>query len=294
MINRSGDAKAAMRTDLAAELDLSDREGIEEHHENASGIDISTIKIVSEGAEKRLGKPRGEYVTIDVGQVWLASDESLEKTAEVVAGKLISLAEKMCGKRPVRVLVAGLGNRRITADALGSETVDLLTVTRHLREHRELFELFGGTELSAVAPGVLGETGIEAALLVKGASEAAQPELVVAIDSLAARSTERLATTVQLGTSGISPGSGTGGRRIPINMETVGAPVLAFGIPTIVDSATLVLDALEAAGVDGVTDALRGVLSNGRDFFVTPKETDMMVRELSRLSARAIGLAFAN
>ena len=293
-MNESSTSQAAMRTDLASELDLSDREGILELHEQVSGIDISTIKIVSEGAEKRLGKPRGEYITIDVGKVWLASDEQLEKTAEAVAGKLMSLAEKMCGKRPRRVLVAGLGNRRITADALGSETVDLLTVTRHLREHQELFELFGGTELSAVAPGVLGETGIEAALLVKGAAEAAQPELIIAIDSLAARSTERLATTVQLGTSGISPGSGTGGRRIPINADTAGAPVLAFGIPTIVDSATLVLDALEAAGVDHVSDTLRGVLSNGRDFFVTPKETDMMVRELSRLSARAIGLAFAH
>lgn len=283
----------AVRTDLAAELDLTDRNGVDERTETRSGFHVSTIRIQTKAAAERLGKPTGEYITIDIGKIWLEGDERVSAAAGIIAGKLARLAEEMCGEIPERILIAGLGNRHITADALGDEVVGMITVTRHVKANRELFGLLGGREISAIAPGVLGETGIETAKLVAGAVRAAKPQIVVAVDALAARSTDRLATTVQLGSSGISPGSGIGGRRLAINEETLGVPVIALGVPTVVDSSTLVTDALEKAGMTGITEELRHVLESGRSFFVTPKETDTIIKELAELSARAITLAFS-
>ncbi len=285
--------KKDYRTDLAAELDLSERSGIGENFEEIGNVKVNTVEIITESAAKRLGKPCGKYITVDIGKIWLASDSDFENAAKVISDKLVLLCEEMCGKIPESVLIAGLGNRRITADALGDETVGLITATRHLRTKSErLFGLLGGREISAVVPGVLGQTGIESAEMVLGVCKEVNPALVIAIDSLCARSTERLATTVQLGSSGISPGSGIGNHRRSIDRETLGIPVIAFGVPTVVDSSTLVLDALERAGIKNPDSKLLEVLENGRGFFVTPKETDTIVRELSRLTARALTLTF--
>ncbi len=281
------------RTDLAAELDLADRQNINETTEKHGRITVSTVEILTSSAAKRLGKPIGKYITLDIGKIWFASDENFDIAAGLISAKLTMLAEELCKKTPESVLIAGLGNRRITADALGDETVGLITVTRHLRSlNRNLFSMLGGKEISAVAPGVLGQTGIETAELIHGVCEQVRPELVIAIDSLCARSTERLATTVQLGSSGISPGSGIGNHRRAITKESLGIPVIAFGVPTVVDSATLVLDALEKAGIDEPDERILKVLDNQKGFFVTPKETDTIVRELSRLAAKAITMSF--
>ena len=282
-----------LRTDLATELDLSDRNGIHESDEVIDGFHVSGISILTDSAAKRLGKPKGRYVTIDIGRIWLSDDKRQSLASDLIAKKLASLSEELVGHRPESLLIAGLGNRRITADALGDEVCGLLTVTRHIKPHKELYELLGGREISAVTPGVLGQTGIESAELVAAACERVKPELVIAIDSLCARSTDRLATTVQLGSSGISPGSGIGNRRRAIDSETLGVPVIALGIPTVVDSSTLVRDALEKAGIDEISDELRNVLENGRSFFVTPKETDTIIRELSRLVADSLMSAFS-
>ena len=281
------------RTDLAAELDLTDRAGITESETSTDGFRVSEIVIVTDEAAKRLSKPKGRYITIDVGKLWLETDDTLGKAAKLIASKLSELARELVGHAPESVMVIGLGNRRITADALGDETCGLLTVTRHVKSHKALYELLGGRELSALTPGVLGQTGIESAELAAAACEHVKPELVVAIDSLCARSTDRLATTVQLGSTGISPGSGIGNRRLAINAGTLKVPVIALGIPTVVDSSTLVWDALEKAGIDEPCESLRGVLENQKSFFVTPKETDTIVRELSRLCAGAITAAFS-
>lgn len=281
------------RTDLAAELDLSSCQDISERREVRGNVEVSTVEILSEDAAKSLGKPCGKYITLDVGRIWLASDEDFENAANVISEKLLLLSKELCQKMPERVLVAGLGNRRITADALGDEVIGLITVTRHLKSlNNKLFGMLGGREISAVAPGVLGQTGIETAEVIRGVCNEVSPELVIAIDSLCARSTERLATTVQLGSTGISPGSGIGNHRRALTLETLGVPVIAFGVPTVVDSATLVLDALEEAGIDKPDERLFEVLTNRRGFFVTPKETDSIVRELSRLTARALTLSF--
>lgn len=281
------------RTDLAAELDLTDRSSINETVENSNGVTVTTVEILTDTAAERIGKPKGKYITLDIGRVWLDSDDAFENKARLISDKLTLLCEELCQKPPESVLIVGLGNRHITADALGDEAVGLITVTRHLKTHNtRLFTLLGGKEITAVAPGVLGQTGIEAAETVLGICEQVKPSLVIAIDALCARSTERLATTVQLGSSGITPGSGIGNHRRAINRETLGIPVIAFGVPTVVESATLVLDALSEAGIDEPDGRLLDVLSNRRGFFVTPKETDTIVRELSRLTARALTLTF--
>lgn len=281
------------RTDLAAELDLTDRQSIKEVSETFGKVTVSSVEILTEEAAKRLSKPKGKYITLDIGRIWLASDSDFEAAAAVISKKLTELAIELCQREPERILIAGLGNRRITADALGDEAVGLITVTRHLRRHNDrLFTLLGGKEISAVTPGVLGQTGIETAEVIRGVCDEVKPELVIAIDALCARSTERLATTVQLGSTGINPGSGVGNHRLAIDRSTLGVPVIAFGVPTVVDSATLVLDALTRAGIEEPDERILRVLSNGRGFFVTPKETDTIVRELSRLTARALTLSF--
>lgn len=280
------------RTDLAAELDMTDRDGIEEYRETNNGFALSEIRIVSNAASKRLGKPVGRYITIEIGKIWLGSDEKVEDAAKLTAAKISELANELVGHAPKSILIIGLGNRRITADALGDETCGLLTVTRHIRPHKALYELLGGREISALTPGVLGQTGIESAEIAAATCERIHPEIVLAIDSLCARSIDRLATTIQIGSSGISPGSGIGNRRLALDEKTLKVPVIALGIPTVVDSSTLVTDALERAGME-IPNELSDILETGKSFFVTPKETDTIVRELSRLCANAITLAFS-
>lgn len=281
------------RTDLASELDLTDREGIDEQLTEKNGFQISDLRIATDSAARRLSKPKGRYITIEIGRIWLASDSKLDRAVKTIAALLSEMSAELIGKIPDSLMVVGLGNRNITADALGDAVCGLLTVTRHIKDSKHLFALLGGHELSAFAPGSSGQTGISSAELVSAACERVRPELVIAIDSLCAYSIDRLAVTVQLGSSGISPGSGVGNRQAAIDSRLLGIPVIALGIPTVVDSSTLVTDALEKAGIDEYPPELEAVLENGRSFFVTPKETDTMLRELSRLLADSIELAFS-
>jgi spore protease len=147
--------------------------------------------------------------------------------------------------------------------------------------------------LAAIAPGVVGQTGIETAELIRSAVEAISPSVLICIDALAARSVDRLAVTVQLSNTGIAPGSGIGNHRQAINRDFLGIPVIAIGVPTVVDSSTMVYGMLEKAGVTEISEALETELENGRSFFVTLKETDTATAEMARLIARAIQLAFS-
>ena len=200
-------------------------------------------------------------VTVACGRITSRSEDLLP-LSRLLAGELSRMAAEMLGKEPdssTRVLVVGLGNAHMTPDAIGPGTVRRLTVTRHLKSYDEsLYRALGCCELAALSPGVLGQTGVESGELVKCAADRLAPHLLVAVDALAARSCERLASTVQLSDGGISPGAGIGNRRMAINRETVGCPVMALGVPTVVDSSTLVWDALEKAGMTGeaLPDAL--------------------------------------
>jgi spore protease len=208
------------------------------------------------------------------------------------------MAAALLGRDPdsaCRILVAGLGNPDMTPDAIGPGTVRRMTVTRHLRGYDEsLYNALGCCELAAVFPGVLGQTGMESGELVKCAADLVRPHLVVAVDALAARSCERLSSTVQLSDGGIAPGAGIGNHRMAICRETVGCPVLGLGVPTVVDSATLVWDALEQAGMTAETlpESLTRVLESGRSFIVAPKDCDQVTELTCRLLARALDEAF--
>ena len=282
------------RTDLAAELPFSEEEGFYTEKAERNGFPMTDVKISSPSAATKLGKPIGRYLTVDIGKIWLADDKTFEKAADLIGKLLAELSVSLLGHEPESLLVVGLGNRHLTADSLGDLTVGQLTVTRHLQTaDPKLYSLLGGHSIAAVAPGVIGQTGIESSEVLRGLCREISPSLVIAVDSLCARSPDRLATTVQLGDSGISPGSGIGNARLALSRETLGVPVIALGIPTVVNSATLVEDALERAGIPEIPEELHTVLETGRSFFVMPKESDITVRELSRLLAEAIGNAFS-
>lgn len=280
-------------SDLALENAEGSTDISEEHR---GGCVIARLAIRGKSDEQKYGKPRGQYVTVSCGPVWEMEDEEIEQVASVLAAELRRMTRDVCHRpldRDFGVLVAGLGNDEITADAIGPGAVRRLEVTRHLRTYLpETYGKLGVCAISALSPGVLGQTGIETVELIRGAVENAKPDVVIAIDALAARSVERLASTIQLADTGIDPGSGVGNHRKGICRETVGVPVIAMGVPTVVDSATLVYDALAMAGIDRVSRQLQDVLQKGREFFVSPKQSDVIVKKVSALLARAIGLAF--
>ena len=287
------------RTDLACEAKIKDPPpigGITAKEYTEDGITVSYMQVHSEEAAERCGLACGQYITLSHPKLWKLSDDAYRTFCHQLARYLRKMAETMTGHPPdaqFSVLIAGLGNREITPDAIGPLTTDKLEVTRHLRSHApEAFHAIGRCSLSAIAPGVLGQTGIETEELIRGAVENVRPDLVIAVDALAARSCDRLASTVQLSDRGISPGSGIGNFRQAISTETVGVPVLALGVPTVVDSSTLVYDALAQAKIGSVSDELRRVLENGRSFFVSPKESDVITAQLSTMLAEAISLAF--
>ena len=286
------------RSDLACEAgtgNFRSLAGADYREERYEGCRIERLHIREESCARALGKARGRYITLHCSPRWNLGGDARAAVIAALARELRRLCLPQ-GEMSERfgVLVVGLGNAEITADAVGPQTVHRLTVTRHLHEYdRKIFRMLGRCQLSAIAPGVLGQTGLEAVDLIRGAVAAARPDVVLAIDALAARSTERLAATVQLSDTGISPGSGIGNRRRAIDRDSVGAPVMSLGIPTVVDSATLVYDALRRAGIEEIDNKLRGVLENGRRFFVSPKESDTITVQTASLLADAIEEAFS-
>lgn len=286
------------RTDMASEC-CSDPElrrgirGIRFQEEVTDGFPISRLCIESEEGEAILGKPRGSYITLTVGKLWLSTDEEAERATERLAAEIRGMIAALCPE-PHSVLIVGLGNRLLISDAIGPLCVEQVTVSRHIATmDPSLFEQLATLPVAAVAPGVIGQTGIETVELIRGAVETVKPSLVICVDALAARDVERLAVTVQLSDSGIAPGSGIGNHRIAISRETLGVPVLAIGVPTVVDSSTLVYGMLEKAGVTELSEQLREALNNGRSFFVTLKDTDVSSAEAAKLIARALDTALS-
>ena len=257
---------------------------------------VLRTEILTEEAAGRIGRGVGTYVTVECGRIDRLSEGERGELAKLLAREIRSLGERLSGKRikaDFEVLVAGLGNESLTADAIGPKTVRGVTATRHLREQEhEVYQGLGCASLSAVMPGVLGDTGIETLELLRGAVESVRPDLVLAVDALAARSCSRLASTVQLSSEGIRPGSGVGNRRSAIDRESLGVPVIAIGVPTVVNSATLVYDALHRAGIGDTSPALKRVLSEGESFFVSPRECDLIAQSVGKLLSSAINEAF--
>lgn len=261
------------------------------------GVQVASLEVLTDEGSSLIGKPKGKYITAFCGKLRSLDDDGMRRVRALIAKYIREFARALIGEELSSehgVMVVGLGNRDITSDAIGPMTTDKMTVTRHIKDaDASLWGNLGMCEVSAISPGVLGQTGIETVELIRGAAKSVSPALVIVIDALAARSLDRLACTVQLSDTGIEPGSGIGNRRKAIKRETVGFPVISIGVPTVVDSSTLVYDALARAGIDEISDELSAVLEGGRGFFVSPKDSDVICDEISTLLSESIDLAMS-
>lgn len=274
------------RTDLALEAhelwrrNVGERPGVTTREHDAFGYGVTVVEVSEPSAARALGKPMGTYITLDLRPYWAHAEDALERAATAVGAELRSLIP---GAKTA--LVVGLGNDAMTPDAIGPQVAEHVLVTRHLMRDEAFASL---TAVSVLVPGVLGRTGMEAAETIRGAVRTVRPDVLIAVDALASRSLERVCTTVQLSDTGIVPGSGVGNRRRALNRATLGIPVIAVGVPTVVDVHTLALDILEEAGAADVDPAaLRGHGS----VMVTPRDIDAQIRELSRVVGYGVDLA---
>lgn len=289
-----------LKTDLADENNeiLKKRSdtihGISTQNRTENGIDIFTMDIKSRDAEIYSGKKRGRYVTVNVGNTHLYDSGAFEKVCETFTGVVKSFTDSFDGKGAF--LIAGLGNPGLPADSVGAQTVKNFIVTRHIKASSpELFERFAFTESAAVVPDVFGNTGIEAAEVIKGVADDIKPCCIIAIDALTSRHISRLATTVQICNTGICPGSGVGNVRKEISAETFGIPVIAIGVPTVVNATTLISDILSDCGINknSLPQESHGKLLSrvSSDCYVCPKESGESIRSISRLIGYSLNAA---
>ena len=282
----------AKRTDLALEArelwqESAERttrlSGVKATKTKREGYPVTRVDILDQRGEKALGKPQGSYLTIDLTTFWQRKADFFERAVRAVGSQLKELLPE---EGPV--LVIGLGNEAMTPDAVGPLAADNILITRHLIA--AMPKHFAGFRPVAVfRTGVLGTTGVESAEAVRGLVAEVQPALVIAVDALASRRVGRVCATVQLSDTGIIPGSGVGNHRAALNRETLGVPVLAVGIPTVVDAATLAADLLEESGVENIDpESLRG---GGQSLMVTTQDIDRQVRDLSKVVGYGINWA---
>lgn len=299
LFSNSSQFKSYMRTDLACESINTSSHSPGTHYKDYvhCSVPISELIIENEEGEKAAGRKIGRYATIHSGYLYLMDEDKKFALTEAISFLISSFAERLCKcsiSKETKVLIAGLGNRFITADSIGPRTADKIVVTAHITEERArcIFDELGTARICAIHPGVMGQTGIEAVAMIKGACDHFRPDVVIAVDALSARSTKRLCATIQLSDAGIEPGSGIGNRRGAVNSKTLGFPVIAIGVPTVVDSATLISDALMKAGVTEFDNRLTSVLSEEANFFVSPRDSDSLCEDISSLLAGAINRAF--
>ncbi len=288
-----------VRTDLALEarenLDRSREElngiQIQEEEDSQNNIHTTTVTIKTENSAKAIGKPVGCYVTMEVPDLGSEDEGYHREISEVLAQRLKSLRKNRVGS----VLLVGLGNRNVTPDALGPLVIDNLKITRHLFKEFGLTEE-GKNQVSALVPGVMAQTGMETLEIIRGVVDETRPDMVIVVDALAARSIKRLNRTIQISDAGIHPGSGVGNHRCRLNHETLGVPVIAIGVPTVVDAATIVYDAIGQTELeeDQVQDLREQMAPGLNTMFVTPKDIDETVKKVSYTISEALNIAFSS
>jgi spore protease len=266
--------------------------------------------VVDNIGAKIIGKPKGTYITMEVPEIRHYDANLLDRISKNMAVELSNVVKM--GKDNT-ALVVGLGNWNVTPDSLGPKVVSKLMVTRHLKKYmpEEIDE--GINPVCAISPGVLGITGIETAEIIQGVVSKVRPDVIIAIDALASRNIDRVATTIQIGDTGISPGSGVGNKRMELTEEALGAPVVAIGVPTVVDAATMANDTIdmiidqlikESKGNKDFYNMLKNVDKNEKysmirqilnpyigDLMVTPKEIDSLMEDISKVIANGINIA---
>ncbi len=295
--------KMGIYTDLAAEMrELNpDIEGIREEETNDGEIKIKRIEILNDTAAQKLGKAQGKYVTLDAEALTQRPLDLFAHVSQCLRRELtelIPLPETRL--KSGTVLVVGLGNRGVTPDSLGPRVAERVFVTRHIKEHMpEAFD-FDIPSVCAIAPGVLGVTGVETMDIVFGVANKVKPDLIIAVDALASRRAARISTTIQLSDSGISPGSGVGNTRADLSRANLGVPVIAVGVPLVVYASTISQDTIsliaDETGLHGDEERLRElaeqvIAKHMGDFIVTPKDIDVIVEDMAGIIANAINSA---
>lgn len=289
---------ADIRTDLAMEA----RElhacasGISEQNERHNGFTVSRIRIETDNAAHTLGKAKGLYVTIDAPELYYGGAELTSAVTEATAKELGAMMAGLGGT----ALVAGLGNRAVTPDALGPRTAERILVTRHIKQYMADAVPERIRSVCAVSPGVLGVTGIETMEMILGAAKSCAPELIIAVDSLASRRTERIGCTIQLSDAGLEPGAGVGNARSGLNRQSMGVPVIAIGVPLVVYASTISRDTVEliadelgiAGGGERVKDiAAKAISEKTGELIVTPKDIDAIIDSMSAMLSNGINMA---
>ena len=318
--------KYNIRTDLALEekerfeSDQVEVQGVvlEEEYDKEREIRVTTVRIETENGAKTMGKPVGTYLTIEAPNLSSPDEGIHREVSEELAKYLIEVMKKIIpeSEHDKEVLVIGLGNRQATPDALGPYVADNLNVTRHIvkeyGKYAALEEM--NCVVSAIVPGVMAQTGMETAEIIKGVVRETKPDLLIVIDALAARNSRRLNRTIQIADTGLNPGSGVGNYRNAITKETIGVPVIAIGVPTVVDAVTIVSDTMEnllsaletSESLKGVGLVLGGyseaekyelikelIAPNLNSMFMTPKDIDETVKRLSYTISEGLNLAFS-
>ena len=314
--------KYSVRTDLALEekerfeSDNVEIQGVvlEEEYDEQCEMRITRVKVETENGAKVMGKPVGKYLTLEAPNLAVPDEDYHREISLKLAEYLKELIGKeLLEQEELSILVIGLGNREVTPDALGPYVAEQVCVTRHIVKEYGKYAM--GMErvksVSAVVPGVMGQTGMESQEIVKGIVKETAPDLVIAVDALAARNSRRLNRTIQIADTGIHPGSGVGNHRNGLTRETLGIPVIAIGVPTVVDAATIVNDTMEnfiealesSKMLKGVGDVLK-TYSNAEKYelvkelisphlngmFVTPKDEDEMVKQISYTISEALNV----
>ena len=315
--------KYSIHTDLALEekerfeSDHVEVQGVilEEEYDKEREIRITKVKIETEKGARAMGKPVGTYITMEAPNMAVPDEEYHREISEELAKYIKELIK--IEKEDYVVLVAGLGNRQVTPDALGPHVVDNLAITRHIVKEYGKYAM--GEDAvhmtSAIVPGVMAQTGMETLEIIKGIVKETKPDLVIAVDALAARNSKRLNRTIQIADTGINPGSGVGNHRNGITRESIGVPVIGIGVPTVVDAATIVNDTMEnlilalesSEALKSVGEVLRSynaaekyelikelIAPHLNGMFVTPKDVDEMVKQISYTISEGLNLLFSN
>lgn len=284
------DSWSTVRTDLALEAreSIEDKADglhgvvLEETYDEASDVHITKVVVETKNGAKMLGKPMGTYITLEAPAMTEPEEDYHQEISEILAREIRGVLPEP--EREQSILVVGLGNREVTADSLGPNVVDNLFVNRHIvREYGKVaYNRSKMHQVSSLIPGVMAKTGMESAEIIKGVISETKPDLVIVIDALAARSTKRLNRTIQITNTGIHPGSGVGNHRNAITQESLQVPVLALGVPTVVDAATIVGDAMGERPV---------ALKELNNMYVTTKDVDQQIQQISHILCDGINMA---
>ncbi len=271
-------------SDLACERRRADAgvEGVEYRKEDLGSFSWERIRIKSEEGAKSIGRPCGNYDTLSIGKADMLDESMIEDAANEIAGELCRIIDNL-GIFPDKILVAGLGNSNLTPDSVGPKSASLINATMHIKNFdSKMFNSLECSEIAVCTPGVMAQSGMEAAEIIQGLCERIEPDAVIAIDALASRSARRLGSTIQISDTGIFPGSGIGNNRTPLNIKTLGIPVIAIGVPTVINTKML-------SNCKGIEEMFE---DKNEEMFVSPREIDSIVNSCSKIIATGINQAF--